>query len=128
MALIQVSAQASRKTSAASTTITEKTAVMLRLLRLPWALDPTQTAKSGAPVQRLIAQKAQAVTRPIFFSAMPAPYVTYGEVALRRTGGTERGRQPRRGEGWEAGLAAVSLDTAAGAVGIGQTQEAAGWS
>jgi hypothetical protein len=35
-------------------------------------------ANSGAPVQRLIEQMAEAVTRPIFFSAIAAPYVTYG--------------------------------------------------
>ncbi len=46
---------------------------MLRLFRLPWTLDPTQTANSGAPVHRLIEQTADAVISPIFFSAIPRP-------------------------------------------------------
>src|SRR5262249_19506874 len=70
LALIQVSTAASPHTQAASTTITEKTAVRLRLLRLPWTLEPTQTANSGAPVQRLIEQSAEAATRPTFFRAI----------------------------------------------------------
>jgi hypothetical protein len=42
---------------------------MLRLLKSPWTLEPTQSARSGAPVQILIEQRAEAATRPIFFSA-----------------------------------------------------------
>src|SRR5947208_2295011 len=74
--------------------MTENTAVMLRLLRLPWTLDPIQTANSGAPVQRLIEQRAEAVTRPIFFSAIPVPYLTYGAVALP-VGSVLAARRPR---------------------------------
>ena len=46
---------------------------MLMLLRLPWTLEPTQMANSGAPVQRLIEQRADAVISPIFFNAMRPP-------------------------------------------------------
>jgi hypothetical protein len=43
---------------------------MLRVLKLPWTFEPTQIAKRGAPVQRLIEPTAEAVIRPIFFSAI----------------------------------------------------------
>src|SRR3954447_20139614 len=98
--------------------MTANTAVMLRLLRLPCTLEPTQTANSGAPVQRLTEQIAEAVTRPIFFSAIARPYVTYVAVALRRFPGRD-GRQPRRGEGWEGGTDGRCVDTADLAARIG---------
>jgi len=42
----------------------------------------------------LTEQSAEAVTRPIFFSAIAMPYVTYGAVALRRSLGDETRAQP----------------------------------
>jgi hypothetical protein len=69
-AFSQVSRNPRAKTITASTPITEKTAVMLRLPSDPCTFDPTQTANSGAPVQMLIVHRAEAVTRPIFFSAI----------------------------------------------------------
>ena len=67
----------------ASIAMTAKTAVMLRLLKLPWTLEPTQIANRGAPVQRLIEQTGEAVTSPTFFSAIAPSYISYGAVALR---------------------------------------------
>src|SRR4051812_10189523 len=83
-AFSQVSRYPSAKTTTARTRITEKMAVMLTLFRFPWTFEPTQTANNGAPVQRLTEQSAEAVTRPIFFSAIAGAYVTYGGAALRR--------------------------------------------
>jgi hypothetical protein len=36
----------------------------------PWMREPTHTANSGAPVQMLIEVRADAVTGPIFLSAI----------------------------------------------------------
>src|SRR4051794_41529965 len=77
---------------------------MLMLFRLPCTLEPTQTANSGAPVHRLIEQRAEAVISPIFFSAMRRLH--YLRCSSFAPG--ENGRQPRQGEGSEAGLTATT--------------------